>query len=83
LKLLLWKYYYLQQEFRRRNGKYAGTLEQLDKIYKGEQALPANESKIQMFADERQFLLEVFLASTNEMMSLNDEGEVHFDKQKR
>jgi len=78
-KLLLWKYYYLQQEFKRRNGKYAATLEQLDKIYKGERTLPANESKIQMFADERQFLIQVFLPLLNEYMDVDDKGEIHFE----
>ena len=83
LKLLLWKYYYLQQEFKRRNGKYATRLKQLDKIFTGEAGLPKNKSKIKMYANGRQFLLEVSLASGNEMMSLNDEGEVRFEKQLR
>ncbi len=80
-KLLLWKYYYLQQEFKRKNGKYATRLKHLDKLFTGKASLAKSKSKIKMHADERQFLLEVFLASTNEMMSLNDEGEVHFEKQ--
>lgn len=81
LKLLLWKYYYLQQEFKRKNGKYAIRLKHLDKLYTGETGLAKSKSKIKMYADGRQFLSEVFSASTNEMMSLNDEGEVHFEKQ--
>lgn len=83
LKLLLWKYYYLQQEFKRRNGKYAATLEQLDKIYRGKNGLTAKESEIQMYADEKQFWIQIFLASINEKMFLNDEGEVFFEKQIR
>ena len=83
LKLLVWKYYYLQQQFKKRNGKYATRLKQLDKLFTGDARLTESRSKIKMFADGRQFFLEVFLASTNEMMSLNDEGEVHFEKQMR
>ncbi len=80
LKLLLWKYYYLQQEFRNINGKFATRLKQLDKIFTGDKGLTESKSKIKMYADGRQFLLEVSLTSANEMMSLNDEGEVHFEK---
>ena len=83
LKLVLWKYYYLQHEFKRRNGKYAATLEQLDNIYRGGQGLTVKESKLQMYADGKQFWIEGFLASTNEKMFLNDEGEMHFENQKR
>lgn len=79
LKLLLWKYYYLQQEFRKRNGEYAATLDQLDKIYKGEKGLTAKESEIQMYADEKQFWLQVFLPLSNEYMSVDDGGEIHFE----
>lgn len=80
LKLLLWKYYYLQEEFARRNGKYAATLDQLDKIYKGENVVTAKESGIQMYADEKQFWIEVFLPSVNENMSVDEEGQVRLSK---
>lgn len=79
LKLLLWKYYYLQQEFARRNGKYAATLDQLDKIYKGEKGLTAKESGIQMYADEKQFWVQVFLSALNEYMAVDEAGEIHFE----
>ncbi len=79
LKLLLWKYYYLQQEFKKRNGIYAITLEQLDKIFRGGQTLTTNEFKIQMYADEHQFLIQVFLPLSNEYMGVDDEGEIHFE----
>lgn len=80
LKLLLWKYYYLQQEYKRKKGKFATRLKQLDKLFTGEKRLAKNNSKIKMYADGRQFLLEIRFAS-NKKMSLNDEGEIHFEKQ--
>ncbi len=79
LKLLLWKYYYLQQEFRNKNGKYATSLEQLDKIYTGEPGLTADKSNIKMNANEHQFWLQVFLPSLNENMAVDEEGQVHFE----
>ncbi len=82
LKLLTWKYYYLQQQFKRRKGKYASGLKQLDKLYTGDADVTANRSHLKMYADGRQFLLEVFLPESDEIMSVNEEGEVHFDKQK-
>ncbi len=82
LKLILWKYYYLQQEFKRKNGKYAARLKQLDKLFPGEKGLTKSKSKIKMCADGRQFLLEILLPESNEIMSVNEEGEVHFEKRK-
>lgn len=79
LKLLLWKYYYLQQNFKEKNGIYATALEQLDKIYTGDPGLTADESNIKMNADEHQFWLQVFLPSLDENMSIDEEGELHFE----
>jgi hypothetical protein len=80
LKLEAWKYYYLQQQFRSKNGKYASRFKQLDKLFKKEAGTKNQKSGVKMFADEKQFLLEIFLPFSKEMMTLNDEGEVHFDK---
>jgi hypothetical protein len=33
-----------------------------------------------MYANEKQFLLEIFLQFSKQMMILDDEGEVHFNK---
>ena len=82
LKLLLWKYYYLQQEFKKQNERYATALEQLDKLYKGVPGLTANKSYIKMFSDEQQFRVQVFLPSLNKNMSVSDQGQVHFEDQK-
>lgn len=79
LKLLLWKYYYMQQEFKSINGKYAATLKQLDIINRGENGLTAKDSEIQMHADEKQFWIQVFLPSSNEYMSVDNGGEIHVE----
>jgi len=79
LKLLLWKYYYMQQEFKSINGKYAATLKQLDIINRGENGLTAKDSDIQMHADEKQFWIQVFLPSSNEYMSVDNGGEIHVE----
>lgn len=79
LKLLVWKYYYLQQEFKRRNGKYAATLKRLDKIYHPKKGLNAKKSKLKMMTDEAQFRIQVFLPSEDEYMSVDEKGEIHFE----
>ena len=80
LKLLVWKYYYLQQQFKRRNGKYATALKQLDSLSTGIADSTANESEIQMSVDDHQFWIQVFLPTLSEIMAINEEGEIHFIK---
>jgi len=77
-KLLLWKYYYLQQEFKRKHGKYASKIKQLDKLYKG-LVLNKDKSKIKMYADEHQFLIECFFPESNQNLSIDEEGELHIE----
>ncbi len=79
LKLILWKYYYIQQEFRRKNGKYAATLKQLDKFHKSPNKLKIIEYELKMFADEKQFWLQVFLPLKNEYICIDDKGEIFFE----
>ncbi len=77
LKLALWKYYYLQQQYRRNNGKYAATTDQLDAIAAG---LPALKSTIRMLANEKQFWIEGTIASSNEYISVDNEGELRMER---
>lgn len=79
LKLVLWKYYYLQQEYKSVNGKYAGTLVQLDKIYSGTTVLKKYESNIKMYSDEEQFWIQCFLPVLNEYISVDEEGELRVE----
>jgi hypothetical protein len=80
LKLEAWKYYYLQQQFKSKNGKYASRIKRLDRLLKKEAGAKNQKSGVKMYADDKQFLLEIFLPFSKEMMILNDEGEVHFDR---
>jgi hypothetical protein len=78
LKLLLWKYYYLQQEYRKRNENYATNLDVLDKLFHIDSGLTADASHLKMFSDGQQFLVQVFLPSLNKTMSVNEMGLVQF-----
>ena len=79
LKLVLWKYYYLQQEYKNENGKYASTLKQLDRIYSGTTVLKKDESNMKIYSDERQFWIQCFLPGLNEYMSVNEQGELRVE----
>ena len=78
LKLALWKYYYLQQQYRSNNGKYAATIDQLDMMAAG---LPAvKDAGIRMIANEKQFWIEGKAASSNEYISVDNEGELRMGR---
>ncbi len=80
LKLTLWKYYYLQQQYRRDNGKFAKTTDQLDALAPG---LPADSSKntdIEMFVNEKQFWIQGKTATSNEYISVDNEGELRIER---
>ncbi len=79
LKLILWKYYYLQQEFKSESGKYANKLKQLKKIYKDGPVLNEKDFKIKMYADEYQFWIQGSYPGLNQFLSVDEEGELHFD----
>ncbi|MEO8416452.1 MAG: carbohydrate-binding family 9-like protein [Ginsengibacter sp.] len=78
-KLILWKYYYLQQEYRNENGKYAGALQQLDKMYSGGPVFKKYESNIKMYADEHQFWIQSIFPDLNKYISIDEEGELHIE----
>ena len=77
LKLILWKYYYLQQEYKSENGKYARRIKQLNKIYTNGPVLKEANSKIKMYADEHQFWIQAFFPGLNQYLSVDEEGELH------
>ena len=79
LKLVLWKYYYLQQEFKRLNGKYANKIKQLKKMYKDGPLLNEKDFDIKMYADEYQFLIQGSYQGLNQFLSVDGEGELHVD----
>lgn len=79
LKLILWKYYYLEQEFKRENGKYSTRIKQLDKIYKGGPVLKKDNYKIQIEADKHQFWIQCYSQHLNKYLSVDQEGELHIE----
>ncbi len=76
LKLILWKYYYLQQEFKRVNGKYANKIKQLKKMYKDAPLLNEKDFEIKMYADEHQFWIQGTYQGLNQFLSVDEEGEL-------
>lgn len=82
LKLALWKYYYLQQQFNRANGKYAGTIAQLDKLAAGLPDTRVPGEHIQMFANEKQFYIQGKLPDSNEYITVDHKGELRTENKK-
>jgi hypothetical protein len=72
-KLLLWKYYYLQQEYKTEAGRYATTIGELKKLYP-EIADEEDESKICMDATDYQFRVQTISSSKN--FAIDEQGEV-------
>lgn len=79
LKLSLWKYYYLQQQYNRKNGRYAATLAQLDKLAEGMPDTKIPGENIQMFVNEKQFWIQGKSPSLNSYIAVDQEGELHTD----
>jgi hypothetical protein len=80
LKLLLWKYYYLQQEFRSEYRKYAKTIKKLNKKYRRIIDLGSQSARIEMEATDHQFRVQCFFPALNTNMSINQDGEVYQEK---
>ena len=76
LKLTLWKYYYLQQQFNRANGKYAATIAQLDKLAEGLPDTKVTGEHIQMFVNEKQFYIQGKLPGYTEYITIDHKGEL-------
>ena len=74
LKLLLWKYYYLQQEFKRQYGKYANTFDQLNKMYPQIVDPKDQSATIEMEATDHQFWIQCFFPALNVNMSIDQDG---------
>jgi hypothetical protein len=79
LKLMLWKYYYLQQEYKKKQGKYAANPNQLDMIYTGDRVLKNPESEIKLAANDHQFWIQIFLPELNKYISVDEQGELHIE----
>ena len=77
LKLTLWKYFYLQQQYNKENGKYAATISQLDKLAEEVPATKVPGNTIQLFVNEKQFWIQGKLPASNYYIAVDHEGEVH------
>lgn len=74
IKLILWKYYYLQQLYKREHGSYAISILKLDDAFPKEAG--TGDSQLQMEATAHQFWLECYLPSANKYLSLNEDSEL-------
>ncbi|WP_176767654.1 carbohydrate-binding family 9-like protein [Daejeonella rubra] len=73
LKLKIWKYFYLQQDFKTRNGKYALNIEQLKKQYPDISF--ENAEGIKISATNSQFNLELESSLPDFLISLDHDGK--------
>jgi hypothetical protein len=76
IKLILWKYYYLQQIYKAKYRSYATAVSQLNDAFPKEAG--TEDSQLQMEATAHQFRLECFLPSMDKYISVNEEGEVQW-----
>lgn len=79
LKLVLWKYYYLQQDFKRTHRQYAYTIKKLNATYSNA-PLEEDEKQLKMEATRHQFRIKCFFPSLNEWLCIDQEGEVRWEK---
>lgn len=74
IKLQLWRYYYLQQDFMKNHEEYAQTLNRIDTEYP--QILPSTAKNIfEMEATQNQFLIQCSLKESNIKISVNQNGQ--------
>lgn len=76
-KLSLWKYYYLQQQFKMENKKYASSLKQLETFFPKTTIQRSEDQYIQMNANDHQFWISGHLPGFNEEWAIDNTGEFH------
>ncbi|MGH2645691.1 MAG: carbohydrate-binding family 9-like protein, partial [Chitinophagaceae bacterium] len=64
IKLILWKYYYLQQIYKSQNGHYAISIDQLNAAFLQQAGI--SDSKLKMEATPHQFWMECYLPIVKE-----------------
>lgn len=69
---LLWKYYYWQQDYKARHGRYASSLKVLEKAYGAKS--PAKSLRMSMEATPHLFLLKCYFPSLQHFVTLNQDG---------
>lgn len=83
LKLSVWKYYYLQQQYFRKKGRYAATTTLLDAMAPTLPGTGVNGAGIQMFVNEKQFYIQGTIRRSNEYFTVDHKGEFRTEKRKR
>jgi hypothetical protein len=73
-KLELWKYYYAEQDFKTKNGKYATSIDQLKQAFPDVSftAIPG----LKLIGTELQFVLQAQLPSTKNMVNIDHESKI-------
>jgi hypothetical protein len=72
LRLILWKYYYLQQDYRDRNGKYATNLDDLKRDFPS--VTFADGAGLQLWATPFQFTIQLRDNVSGKVLSIDHEG---------
>ncbi|HRP33836.1 MAG TPA: carbohydrate-binding family 9-like protein [Agriterribacter sp.] len=80
LKLTMWKYYYLQQQYHRENGQYASDLTKLDKLATGLPDTRVSGATVQLYANEQQFYIQGTLPGSHENMTVDHKGEFRIQR---
>lgn len=76
LKLMMWKYYYLQQQYKSQHKRYAKTISQLDALKVKTPQITVKDAGIKILSNGQQFWIEGRLTTSQELMTLDHEGEM-------
>jgi hypothetical protein len=76
-KLTIWKYYYLQQEFKKLNNTYAASINELKTFFPNPTYWGKEEGNIQMGADTYQFWVKCLLPGSEVGWMIDNTGEMH------
>ncbi len=74
LRLILWKYYYLQQDYRERNGRYATSLENLKKDFP--KVTFQDIAGLKLLGTPLQFTIQIEEKASAKMLSIDHEGRL-------
>ncbi len=81
LKLILWKYFYLQQEFKNKYGKYAKDHQQIKEVF-SDLSLP-DIPELKMTGTEFQFIIQLEYPDLKNVFTLDHEGKFYYIKDKK
>lgn len=81
-KLVLWKYYYLQQIFKSQNGIFATEIAQLNNLFSiiSNSHVSTIENKLKLKKRDLYFYLEKFIPSLSATLTLSEKGEIKVTK---